>query len=851
MSAHKNLEKLRGESIGNQTMPWQDSGQLLLDANNIPLIMSIQTNQRWTSWYNGNVDESKLCEFTTESCPRVVKSQGLALECTTGDSDNPQPQTPADMIADCYVPCWIRHGMGLYMLAGNNPDQIVYKPRQLTNLSREDFDSDSEYFNAVNSQYDEAIKMQSTRGIDILATMDKKNAVPIIGATNSPDAYTVHLGGIANTDNLTPLTKEIYLVNEKPVDLDGSLKTGDRLYFKMMDTFYADNAGGYEIRIHAGTKNAAPGPLEFAAGTFESVVNLTAEYIYKAIVKNEEFIRIVQALLVLYITLYGAKFMLGMDNSQNIGTFLVHIFKVALLLQLISPSSWEFFYVYFFRIFTEGITGLLGLLASPFSAMQDPSSPWPALDRMLSNFFSHETWTKVGSLAFSHPFSGLFLIIAFIYAIMMFLAALVFALMSYIVAYVSMGILLILFPIFLLFIVIKKAKWVFDEWLKQMIAYSIEMILQFGAIGLFSMLIMMYMEKNLGYRICWMPIFGTQIHGSNALVPHGQAPAFLASMFKMGVFLPHVTDEKIDNFAVGVDPSTGEPIYETRYADAPYLDTVNDERDLKQFEKVKNERIYYLNPLDALPLIFCIYLVFMFIRHALPKLSSNLRGGIAGATDSAGILGGIFKNQITGFITGYKPSDRSNMTIGDKIVGSAGSSLSRKGLGIATLGASDAFGRGSKAANELQGGKRRGGLIGVGTALVGAYTSARNDLTTKGKDRTAEEAKAAEIEAQKLRKEKEELTQAEQAANTERADEELLTTAANERTSVTGSEATSTKLSPNEVRNLQITKDHASQMLRSNGFTPETVGSINDLPSQQLRDYYQQYLDAKGQLDSN
>lgn len=778
VKAQKNIDFSAGESIGNQSVDWVDSGQILLEANNIPLTMSIGVNQQWTSWYNGNVDPTKICQFTDDNCPKIIKSQGLSTYCK---DENGNPLAPQDMVADCFVPCWINHANGLYMLLGNSPENIVYKRDTSAAFENSDDPFYSENIDyETNELYDDAIQTRSSRSIDIMRTMDPTlyKGAPVIGATNSPDAFTMHLGKIALKNELTPNSRDLYLTNETPAKIDSSLETGNRLYFKIMDIFYADNAGAYKIRIHSGTRNADPGPLELVMGTIESVVNLAAEAIYKAVVSNADYIRIVQALLVLYIALYGAKFMLGMDNTHNVGNFLTHVFKVAIFIQLISPSSWEFFYVYFFRIFTEGVTGLLGLLASPFAAY-DPHSPWYSLDTMLANVFSLETWIKISSLFFSHPILGIFMIIALGITMLYFLAALLSAALTYAQSYILMGFLLVLFPIMLLFILIKRTRWFFDEWVKQMVAIAIELILLFGALGLFSMLIMTYMEKTLGYRVCWMPIFGTEVHGSNAVIPH--APPFLNTILPLGVFLPNVTELKAENYRVGTDQITGEPIVETRYLDAPYLDTENSERDKKQFEKVKNTRYFYLNILELLPLLFAVYLVHQFIARVLPDLSGNLRGGIAGASESAGIYGKSFKKLFTNVLYGSEKSSSSGV-LGDRIESGMFGGAKRGLLNTLTFGAYGAASEMDKKANA--GRKRRGGLLSTFANYKAARDLTKAKLEELSKDRTKTEqmAKLKQLEERETELQRELKKQTDPHAKTEKVEEENNVIAANEPT---------------------------------------------------------------------
>lgn len=755
------------ESVYTQYVSWAtgDSGEVILDAKRVPLIITIPRNNQWTSWLNGlGIPRNQYCIYKTSNCSGndcsvVDKSQGTAIAC-----DPKNPLTPPDMMADCMVPCWLRDGYGLYMMSTPNPDALIYKTSSGTDSAgqeiyqKKELDILKTLGPAATSTGKAATN--SVTGVIGVNAFDTSTS-PVDGGST----VTKHLGLTDSQVASDPMNDRrfIYLTHDLPTNIDPNLKTGNRLYFKIVDRFYADNNGGYDITIKSGTRSATPQPIEYIVQVVESITDLVVESVYKGIVANTTFIRGIQALLILYIALYGLKFILGMDNTNTVGDFVARIFKVSIIIQLVSPTSWEFFYGYLFTLFTDGVTSILGLLAAPFNNY-DPTSPWYSIDAMLHSFMSYATMTKLFSIIFSHPFIGIFIVIMIIIAMGLFVMALAQAMMIYLHAYLMMGILLLLFPVMLPFILFQKTASFWEEWVSQMLAIAIQLILLFAMLGLFSMLIMSFMQQTLGYRVCWSPIFGKSSDGPHAFftdVDERAGPIIGGALTSLpwGFYLPNVTDN-IVNFYKGKDPDTDQPIYIKRYQDAPYLDIVppiaqtDPERikiDTARFKRVRDDGKYYINVLDSLTFILSVYLAWMFFGNILPNLASALKGGLGGFKESSGIfnLGGF--DGLRNMLLGTNPGENPNMTGGKGIAGFFGKQADQfsKGSVLRNMGASMASSVNPFRDDRLSGrGKlssafgRRGGLF---TGLSGAFTATATDSFNAASGRNAQN-KAAEME---------------------------------------------------------------------------------------------------------
>lgn len=605
-----------------------DSGRVLIDVNKIPLVMTIGSRDQWTSWWNGAMNPKSAgksnkygwdggrvpspyeCQYSVyndrpedyrtkfntdpippsgsnDPSPRILKfnknlsevpGSTKSADCPTYDEWKADPMKyPPDQYADCRVPCYMRYGMGLYVGLSPEGKEIYNESDLISTYHITDIKNPTVPFDPTKDQRTNAID----RGIDG------------------------------------------YLVKGLPrTELPGS-QNGDRLYFKILDTFYPDNDGGYLVRIKEGTRGKELGPLESISKAFIEPVKIVMQRLYTGIITNSSFISIVRALLALYIVFYGFTWIIGIGGQGEIRKdAVIRVIKLGIVFQMLSQGSWDFFYNNAFALFVDGSIQVANLFSSPWGDY-DPAQPWYGMDQVLYKFFSGETQNKIWGLLFADKL-GFIYIPALYLAIFVVLYMLARALTIYLVAFVGIAFLVALAPFFIIFMLFQVTKELMGEWFNHLMGFFIQIVLLMACIGLLTFTIVSFMQQTIGYRVCWGTVWKPNIAGLDII------PGLNLEFWK-----PEIS-QQMSNVWVDANNDGVREIneYAYRYTDIPYLQPGIDDSKIQDYLSEKD----FIDMKDLIVLIGITYLAYHFFKF-LPHFANSLKGS-GGTTDLASIFGG-------------------------------------------------------------------------------------------------------------------------------------------------------------------------------------------------------------------
>lgn len=439
----------------NQLTYWRHTG---LELAGPELLIGVEG--RWSSWFKGSFNGESRCRITYKDgvCPARRNSSG-ALD-PGGEAAYTLVNHP-----DYPTPCWFTHGYGAYILfSGFNQMSLPANP------------------NGENP--------------------------PDLTLMRTPDLYeTLHVFG----DNRDSSGQEFYgdmYVPAPPNAVQASRvlgveRPGDRIWSKILDRYYEDNAGGYTIKFKMGARYPGDGPLATIIKLVSSTMLGTAEMIYKNVVGDVSFRKIIYALLTLFILVSAFGFITGfIKQSQT--EVVIRIVKFALITQLISGGSWDFFFTHLLGPLIYGVDDLICIVANaavPGSCYNGAGVH--VFDSMLHAFTSGETNAKISSSLFYNQGAGIVYLVMLYAAIAAFLFTLAKVLVNFLIAYIPMAILVILMPVFLSFILFKFTKQFFDSWLREFLSVAIQSFLAMAALALFMAVIMDMLHRTVGYRVCW------------------------------------------------------------------------------------------------------------------------------------------------------------------------------------------------------------------------------------------------------------------------------------------------------------------------------------------------------------
>lgn len=659
--SHYDQEDVKGDGISSmQVVEPIDSGQVIIDAAQTPIVIAIGDDSQWTSWFGGDSTPEELkdvtdslpwkpldmvpnteCQYSVRSgrvtynntpgydvevhdaqqrdnndlSPKVLKARRYKGDIHEAGQEFPCPAPGVivknpDMYADCRVPCYMRHGMGLYVGFSHDAtaDGVV--------IAR----------HIPDAQYPEV-------PYNIRRTDPENRGTPQVDASGK---LIVNANGSIDYGQ----GRDGYLLRGFPNTEIPGVMTGDRLFFKIVDTLYTDNYGSYRVDLKEGTRSPKEGPIESVVNIFLTPIMQVMERLWKGLTTNNDFITFVRACMELFIVFYALSYMMGMISSPK-KEFIVNLIRLALVVQLIGPNSYDFFYNHFFAAFLKGIAEIIGFIVTPFTDY-DPKSPWYSLDQLLHKLWSAETHAKLWATLFSNAV-GLLFIIGFYFGLVLFLIAVVKAVLNYIAAMVILAILVVVGPIFIILMLYGKTRELFDEWVSQFIAVAIELLILFAALGMFAYIIVFFMEQSLGFRACWNTVFKFDILDTTLIDFKFWMPDIRYDSEHFG---PIWMDANNDGFR-GINE------FANRYFDLPYLDIVHDRAKLVKFASEKN----FLTITDILLFVGIIFLMQFFLEY-VPQLANALKGASGNASSSIAGAGATMYKSFLNATIGRELSDK-------------------------------------------------------------------------------------------------------------------------------------------------------------------------------------------------
>lgn len=330
-----------------------------------------------------------------------------------------------------------------------------------------------------------------------------------------------------------------YSYDEERVDVGGNTITYNASDFSQLDyDISEDDCALLNYTDYYGNSVPAwnPGLTE---RMYKILVGDTANY-DGTLVSN--FVRLVRAVLVLYVLVYAFSYMMGMV-SDDYGDFIKRLIKLSIIGALISPNSWEFFNEYLFRLFIDGVDNLIILMTSDFTGSSttlisdtdfvDGSTIAAAdigntnlfkfADLTIDMLFSQSTRIKIAGLLFSSPI-GFIYIILIVVGIVLFILAVFKAIMLYLLALLAIALLVIVAPIFLLFILFDRTRGLFDQWIRNLINYTIQPVLVITALAMFNIFVYNAIYTLLHYRVCWDTVWNLRLFSNIPVVPTLEVP---------------------------------------------------------------------------------------------------------------------------------------------------------------------------------------------------------------------------------------------------------------------------------------------------------------------------------------
>ncbi len=313
-------------------------------------------------------------------------------------------------------------------------------------------------------------------------------------------------------------TKKINFINNESttIQLTDDDAAGE-LYFGVKDNGdgYDNNTGYFNITVTAKKKipnvisyiveklkDALERGLYGTSSTNSGGVNI----IYNTVIENTHFIQIVNSLLVLYILINALFYFVGFSKA-SIFELLAITLKISIVIYVIGPNSWEFFNDHLFKLFTEAPIQLIAIMTGQDSVN---STSFEFLDTMLYRFSLSETWLQILALLCTGPVGWVSVSLIFWGLIVLFLT-IATAVVTYLISIILIGLLLSIAPFFIICILFKRTKAIFDAWIKSLVQTAMQPVIIFASFALLTEVIDSIIYAMFNFESCDVCVFRPEI----------------------------------------------------------------------------------------------------------------------------------------------------------------------------------------------------------------------------------------------------------------------------------------------------------------------------------------------------
>ncbi|AFB31100.1 MULTISPECIES: TrbL/VirB6 family protein [spotted fever group] len=585
VSSRYDPEEITLRQEGDQVAPWRDSAYKV---NGYPLTVMVKPwsyilgdkntsgqLSAWCPWYGQKNNTTTLAAFCVKLQPCTFWDNARLDMCTP----NPANQNDA-MISN--APCIMTDGVGLYFLiAAKNTDPNISPDSQ-----------------------------------------------------RKPQGITQHLGELTSS-----VGYEFYSVSStgqflKAGGINYQYKGEDKskyaqspLYFKIIDKFYDDNSGQYRLVIKSGVTDTRPDPLQFLTDLIKGVLfgkDGIIKKTYQQIIDTSGYRMSVSAILTLYIMFTGFSFLIGNINLTHV-ELIVRILKVSIVSILLSTDkAWTFFHDYLFVFFIDGVQQILQII-------NEASATGPGSQSLLGLLISPQTLSKLFSLLFV-DWLGFIYIILYLIALYFIFFLIFKATIIYLTALITIGMIIIMGPIFICFMLFNITRSLFENWLRQLISYALQPIILFAGIAFISMIIRTEIYSTLGFAVCKHDfpnlgpineIFGSFLEDIDPSLGHSifywwfpvPMKGGINNFHKANILVPEdhiIVDDSCKNDPDKCKHCAAYECIDERYIELPFLDLVKDAKRISNFINGKFVQ------LDGILLIFVsIYLLSKFNDTAI------------------------------------------------------------------------------------------------------------------------------------------------------------------------------------------------------------------------------------------
>jgi type IV secretion system protein VirB6 len=191
---------------------------------------------------------------------------------------------------------------------------------------------------------------------------------------------------------------------------------------------------------------------------------------YKMLIADVFLQNIAHAMLVIYVIMYGLFFLIGMTKI-TVEDLVGRVIKISIVVELFSPTSWNFFNQYLFHAFLEGSNYLMTSAAGTSSST---TNIFGFIDPIFDRYTNPTVWGLLLIQLLQIQNCLFVFAIMTIYGIVIYCRAVLEVIVTYCLAFIGMSVMICLAPFFILLILFERTRSMFDNWLSTLFSYMIQ-----------------------------------------------------------------------------------------------------------------------------------------------------------------------------------------------------------------------------------------------------------------------------------------------------------------------------------------------------------------------------------------
>lgn len=193
--------------------------------------------------------------------------------------------------------------------------------------------------------------------------------------------------------------------------------------------------------------------------------------------KSTSFHNFVLSLLVLFVMISSLLYLFGMIRETK-HDMLIRMMKITLVIVLISPGSFRFFYDHFLVLFVKGLEQLISVITNFAPNMNtgsiaqgDEAKLFSFMEDMFNKFFAYSVWKKFAAFLHYQMWASLLMIPAIFIGIVLYFLLCLYAYIIFLSGFMGIAFLIAIMPLFLISILFSPLKSLFEGWIKFCISF--------------------------------------------------------------------------------------------------------------------------------------------------------------------------------------------------------------------------------------------------------------------------------------------------------------------------------------------------------------------------------------------